>query len=84
MIPESDLKLVSILYILEYISDRIRKNIWCPPAFRLGSGAVRIQAYLATLIPRGTPSRLGQLDGPVHGLSAGGQLSKAGGRVSCT
>ena len=41
-------------------------------AFRLGSGAARIQAYLATLNPGGAPSSLVQVDGPVHGLSAGG------------
>ena len=44
----------------------------CPPAFRLGSGAARIQAWLATLNPGGAPSSLVQVDGPVHGSSAGG------------
>ena len=37
--------------------------------------------------PRVAPSSLAQVDGPVHGLSAGGleggQLSKAGGRGGC-
>ena len=38
----------------------------------------------ATNNPGGAPSRLGQVNSPVHGLSAGGllgaQLSKVGGR----
>ena len=41
------------------ISDRIRKNM--PAGFRL-----------ATLNPGGAPSRPAQVDGQVHGLSAGG------------
>ena len=78
----------SKIYTYIYISDSIRKNM--AAGFRLGSGAARIQAQLATLNAGGAPSRLPQVNGSVHGLSAGGlqgdQLSKAGGRggLSCT
>ena len=61
---------VTFLRIRSAISNCIRKNM--PAGFRLGSGATRIQAYLATLNPGGAPSSLVQVDGPVHGLSAGG------------
>ena len=43
-----------------------------PAGFRLGSGEARIQAWLATLNPGGAPSSRVQVDGPLHGLSAGG------------
>ena len=52
------------------MSDCIRENM--PTRFL--PGFAEIQAKLATLNPGGAPSRLGQVNSPVHGLSAGGLL----------
>ena len=62
-----------LTFISPNMSNRIRKNM--PAGFRLGSA--------------GPQSSLVQVDGPVHGLSAGGlqgaSCQKLGqGRVSCT
>ena len=52
------------------ISDRIYRNM--PALFSSGFERARIHAKLATINPVGAPSRLGQVDGSVHGLSTGG------------
>ena len=54
------------------ISEQFRQNMLL--GFRLDSCAAQIPAQLATLIPRGAPSRPGWASIPGPGLSAGALL----------
>ena len=68
------------------LSNRIRKIV--PASFSPGFGLCPNPGLASNFKPReGGPSRLGQVNSPVPGLSAGGllgaQLSNAGGREGC-
>ena len=67
------------------ISDRKNgKKKTCQPGFRLGFGRNQNASLAGDSNPGGAPPRLGRVNGPVNGLSAGGLLEascqKQGGR----